>query len=89
MYDPIHEQITVSAVFEPGKRPQIHKFIWNNTLHTVTGQTLITKARKGRELVWMFHITTDTMAFKIRLDTDTMNWWLEEMSWDSSQNYAE
>lgn len=82
MYDKIHERITVKAIFEPGKRPRIKSFIWQGSEHIITRITLVNQARRGRELVWLFHVTTETMAFKLRLDTDSMSWWVEEKSWE-------
>lgn len=81
MYDHIHEKIKVNAEFHPGKNPDIKSFIWHDKTHVIEKCTLVTKARHGRELVWLFHVVTATDAFKLRLDTEELNWWLEEHTW--------
>lgn len=81
MYDYIHEPITVIAEFRTPK-PQVHRFTWQQREHVVKALNLVTKARKGRDLVWLFHVSTDTGAYKLRLDTDTLQWWLEELTWE-------
>ena len=86
MYEKIHEKIAVAATFEPGRRPQIHLFTWKDRTHKIIRTTLVNKARRGREAIWLFHITTESMAFKIRLDTDTLTWWLEELTWDEASS---
>lgn len=86
MYEPIHEKIAVAATFEPGSRPRIHQFVWQNRTYKIIRTTMVNKARRGRESVWLFHVTTETMAFKIRLDTDSLIWWLEELTWDEAED---
>lgn len=82
MYDHVHEKITVVASFSPHKRIEINSFVWKEKQYQIKQVTLVTKARKGREVVWMYHVVTDNMAFKLRLDTDSMTWWLEEFTWE-------
>jgi hypothetical protein len=83
MYQPIHEKISVTAVFLPGKNPRLISFVWQDKEYLVEKLTLVTRAKHGREAIWMFHITTKTAAFKIRLDTESLTWWVEEYTWDS------
>jgi hypothetical protein len=81
MYDSIHEKIQVTARFQPGKRPDIKSFTWKDKEHVVEQVTLVSKARKGREVVWLFNVATKTAAFKLRFDTDSLTWWLEQHTW--------
>lgn len=82
MYDKLHEKIQVTATFASNGKAIIERFTWKNKDYPVTEVTLITKAYHGRDTVWMFHVVTPTAAFKLRFDTDTMNWWLEESTWE-------
>lgn len=81
MYDPVHEKIAVDAKFQNGK-VQITKFRWKDKDHFVTEVHLTLKARKGREAVWIFNVSTSTAAYKLRLDSDTLQWWIEEHTWE-------
>ena len=83
MYLSVHEPITAVAEFKHG-HPEVKSFTWQARDYQVLKTTLRLKARKGRELVWLFCVTTATAAFKLRLDTDSLNWWLEEHTWEQS-----
>ncbi len=81
MYEPIHQPIQVTAKFgENGV--EIIDFYWQNKKYDVSEITLTLKARHGREAVWIFHVTTHNAAFKLRFNTDSLKWWLEELTWD-------
>ena len=47
---------------------------------------LLMKAGKGRETVWLFSVSTEAAAFKLRFDSDSLEWFLEEMVWDESED---
>ncbi len=80
-YDLIHEQVEVKAIFKPGK-VDILSFTWKEKTYDVKEVTLTSKAYKGREIVWVFNIATETAAFKLRFDTDLLTWFLEELTWE-------
>lgn len=80
MYDPVHEKIKVDAIFENGK-VSVTRFKWKNKVYKVDQVTLVTKAYRGRDAVWLVYVTTLTAAYKLRFDTDTLNWWMEEFTW--------
>lgn len=83
MYDPVHEKIKVDAIFENGK-VSVTRFKWKDKVYKVNEVTLITKAYRGRDTVWLVYVTTLTAAYKLRFDTDTLNWWMEELSWEET-----
>lgn len=85
MYDPIHDKIEVSASFKAGKI-DVTSFTWHSKDYLVKDITLCVKARRGREVVWLLQVVTDTGAFKLRFDTDTLQWWLEEYTWEEGSN---
>lgn len=81
MYEKVHEQIQVSATFQKGK-VLIHSFTWKDKQYDVEALHLPVHARRGRESVWMFYVSTAGGAYKLRFDTDTLFWWIEEVSWE-------
>jgi len=80
-YEYIHDSIDVWVQFEKQK-PQIRAFAWKNKLYKITSLNLITKASNGTVPVHLFSVSNNKGAFKIRLDTDTLSWWLEEIYWE-------
>ncbi|MCA9378799.1 hypothetical protein KC640_00060 [Candidatus Dojkabacteria bacterium] len=82
MYDSMHTKISVVADFPGGGKVEIKHFTWEGKKYEVEKTHLITKAHRGRETVWLFHISTQNAAFKLRLDTDSLIWYLEELTWD-------
>jgi galactose mutarotase-like enzyme len=84
-YDYVHEPITVTAAFPPRGRVKITSFEWQGKTYTVDKVNLSTRANKGEARVWLFSVSTKTAAFKLRLDTDTLQWWMEEFTWDDAK----
>lgn len=84
MYDPIHEQISVKVEFN-NHDLRIISFDWQGREHLVDKINLITKARKGRELVWVYYVSNSGGAYKLRYDTESVTWWLEEVTWEENK----
>ncbi len=85
MYEEVHEQISVAVCFKKGTKPKITSFVWRENRYDVEEVHLVSRARKGRECVWIFNVSTKSSAFKIRLDTDTLSWYLEELTWETNK----
>lgn len=85
MYEPVHEKIQVIAEFSAGKG-KVKSFTWRDKDYQVIEQTLEVKASHGRETVWIFYVVTESAAFKLRLDTDSLNWYLEEFTWQEGDS---
>lgn len=81
MYEQIHARIEVTAIFTP-HRLKIEKFTWEGRDYIINQINLVTKARKGRELVWLYYVSNDNAAYKLRYDTESLIWWLEEITWE-------
>lgn len=84
MYDPLHTKISVIAEFPGNGKVIVKSFTWEGKKYEVEKVHLITKAHKGRETIWLFHVSTHNAAFKLRLDTDSLVWYLEELTWDKA-----
>lgn len=77
-YQKIHEPIKVATT--SGERGiSVRKFKWRDQVYQVTEQTLTAKAMRGADPVWLFSVLTDYGSYKLRLDTSTLHWWLEEI----------
>jgi hypothetical protein len=83
MYEAVHERINVTIKFLEGKRPHIVDFTWRDKLYHVEKVHMLAKARKGHTAVWLFNVSTTNAAFKLRFDADTLEWFLEEYTWES------
>jgi len=53
---------------------------WKNRIYKVDKIGLHYTFREGRVLFHIFSVSTKTLAMKLRLDTETLNWKLEEIS---------
>ncbi len=82
IYQDIHEQCELTLEFVPGKRPRPISFNWRGRHYEVTEVSLLTKAKKGATPVWMFHVATNSGAYKLRFDTDTLETWVEQVMWE-------
>lgn len=81
-YEYIHEPVDIWIQFER-KKPSIRAFAWKDRLYKITSQNLTTRAKKGNTPVHLFSVSNDKGAFKLRLDSDTLSWWLEEIYWEN------
>jgi hypothetical protein len=78
VYTHVHEPILVTTTTR-GHRFQICEFTWNRMRYLVREQTLVNKAMRGSSPVWLFSVLTDSGSYQIRLDTSTLQWWLEDV----------
>lgn len=82
----MHAPIQVKAEFLEKGKPIIHSFIWEGKEYKVEQVDLVTRANKGDERVWLFNVSTKTSAFQLRLDTDNLRWYLEELTWEEGKS---
>jgi hypothetical protein len=81
MHEQIHERIDVITIYQriSGKTAP-YKIRWNNRAYRITKIGYHHKIREGHTTHHIFHVCTDTLAFKLNHDTDTLSWTLEEVS---------
>jgi hypothetical protein len=53
---------------------------WKNRVHQIDKVGLHYTFREGRILYHIFSVSTDTLAMKLKFDTETLRWRLEEVS---------
>ncbi|MGA3292063.1 MAG: hypothetical protein ABSC49_02900 [Candidatus Microgenomates bacterium] len=70
----IGEPVTVGSV---NGNPKY--VIWKGRNYTITGIGLHHHFREGSTLYHVFSVVTDTLFLKLKLNTDTLGWKLEEI----------
>lgn len=77
----LHEKIDVLAIFNRlGVVVVIHKIKWQNRTYSIKKQVYAYRRREGRNVDHVFHVASDTLHFKIVLNTENLSFWLEEIS---------
>ena len=81
MVEKINEKIDVITIFKSkGAELIIYKIRWNGREHKITELGYHHVVKEGRFVYHYFSVCTDTLAFKLRLDTETLSWTLKEVS---------
>ncbi len=81
MLEKIHEKIDVITIYKKYPARVIpYKIRWNGRDHIITKIGYHHKIRKGHTFFHIFSVCSDTLAFRLRFDTETMYWTLEEVS---------
>jgi len=81
MHIKIHEAIDVITIYQrTGGKAAPYKIRWNNRSYLITKIGYHHKVREGRFIYHVFHACTDSLAFKLKHDPDTLAWFLEEVS---------
>ena len=81
MIEHINEQIECICVYRkssPSVMPV--KIKWNGRIYKIVKLGYHHKRRDGRYVYHIFSVTSDYLAFKLKLDTQTLKWWVEEVS---------
>lgn len=80
MSERINERVSVilvSDVVQGSVRP--YRVRWQGRSYTITTLGYHHTLWEGRTLCHIFSVSTATIAFKLRLNTDTLQWLLEEV----------
>jgi len=81
MLEKINEKVDVITIFKcKGAELTIHKIRWHGREHKITQFGYHHVNKEGRYVYHYFSVCTDTLAFKLRLDTETLSWTLKEVS---------
>lgn len=79
MYKKISEPIEVMAVFKRDKVDPV-LFKWNGRQYKVDHVNLVHTERLGREKFFIFSVSDNANAYRLRFSTETLKWQLEEMA---------
>lgn len=81
MNQQINETIDVITIYKRlGTETAPYKIRWNGRSYLITKVGYHHKVRSGRTVYHIFHVCSDTLAFRLRHDPDTLGWTLEEVS---------
>lgn len=81
MIEHLHEKIDVLAIFNRlGNVVAVRRLKWQNRIYEITKQVYVYKRREGRNINHVFHVSNAALHFKILFNTETLTWWLEEVS---------
>jgi hypothetical protein len=77
----IHETIDVITIYKRlGSETTPYKIRWNGRSHVITKIGYHHKVREGTTLYHIFHVCSNTLAFRLKHNSDSLQWFLEEVS---------
>jgi hypothetical protein len=77
----INEAIDVITIYKRlGSKTTPYKIRWNGRSYLITKVGYHHKVREGRTVYHIFHVCSDTLAFRLKHDPDSLAWILEEVS---------
>lgn len=81
MLEKVDEKIDVITIYKRmGAKVLPYKVRWNGRDYFIRKIGYHHKIREGRSIHHIFSVSSDTLAFRLRFDTETMYWTLEEVS---------
>jgi hypothetical protein len=81
MLEKVNEKIDVITIYKRlGATIFPYKIRWNGRNYLIKKIGYHHKVREGRTVLHIFSVSSDTLAFRLRFDTETMYWTLEEVS---------
>ncbi|MBI2065986.1 hypothetical protein HYT60_00560 [Candidatus Woesebacteria bacterium] len=81
MIEKVFLPVSVGITFDHKKRKVIPKWVlWEGRLYPVEKVGLHHTYQEGRTLFHVFSVAAKTLFFRLVLNTDTLNWRLEEIS---------
>lgn len=81
MNEKIFEKISVIFSYNTEKNTTIpYKIRWRLRDYFIKKLAYHHKVREGRELIHIFHVTDGNLDFRLRFNTESLNWILEEVS---------
>lgn len=77
VHEILHDPVDVRVDFH-GKRVHPKRLRWGNNIYDITQIHLIHPAREGTKRIYYFSASDTTNFFKLRFDTDSLEWHLVE-----------
>ncbi|HSX09662.1 MAG TPA: hypothetical protein VLF93_05900 [Candidatus Saccharimonadales bacterium] len=77
----INETIDVITIYKKlGSQTYLHKIRWKGRSYVITKIGYHHKVRQGNTLYHIFHVSTASLAFRVKHNTDNLQWILENVS---------
>ena len=81
MIEKVFEKISVVSSYNQEKNNfTLYKIGWRKRDYFIKRMAYHHQVREGRNLFHIFHVTDNNLDFRIRFDTENLNWILEEVS---------
>jgi hypothetical protein len=81
MNESINEKVSVITHYDRNSGQVMPKKMrWQGRDYLLTELTYRYKKREGRNIVHVFHVTDGSMDFKLRLNSENLDWTLEEVT---------
>jgi hypothetical protein len=81
MHETINEKIGVITVYDAYKHTTtLYSVKWQGKVHKITKVGYHHAVRDGRTLKHIFSVTSETLAFRLIFDSETLSWTLAEVS---------
>ena len=81
MLEIINEKISVISKYDRMKGTVIPlKLHWQGKEFFIKKLSYYHRVRQGRNILHIFHVTDGNLDFRLRLDSETLHWTLEEIS---------
>ncbi len=78
MHEIIHDSVDVLATFADRHVRPLH-MRWNNRNYSIKQVNLVHTAREGQKKIFYFSVSDIANYFKLRLDSETLEWHLVEV----------
>lgn len=83
MLEKVGERVSVVTVYNwEGGRVMPVGVRWQGRLYKILKLGYYHRVKVGKALQHVFSVSTETVAFRLRLDSESLVWWLEEVSTD-------
>ncbi|MFH0864085.1 MAG: hypothetical protein V1858_03290 [Candidatus Gottesmanbacteria bacterium] len=81
MNEVINEKVSVVSIYDRATglvKP--FKIKWQGRIYKITTLGYHHKTKEGKKLLHIFSVCNETIAFRLKLDTENLHWTLEEVS---------
>ena len=78
MHEVLHDAVDVLATFSDRHVKPLH-MRWNDRNYSIKNVNLVHTAREGQKKIFYFSVSDIANFFKLRLDSETLEWHLVEV----------
>ena len=81
MIQRVDEKVSIIFIYDHEKGlAKPFKMQWNKRTYSITKIGYHHKIREGKNLFHIYSVSNQNLAFRLKFDTDTLHWILEEIS---------
>lgn len=81
MTEHINERVDVITIYRKASMPHVYpyKLRWNGKEYLIKNVGYHHKVREGKTIIHIFSCSSDSLGFRLRFNSDTLSWILEEV----------